>query len=171
MQLVMTKQRAKTSISAVVLATMLSACAATSDKYPSLAIRDFEAADPAQAGTASDPATALSPARIAQVEKALGVALEQSAAFNAKLQVVRPQVAAARGLGPSSNAWADAQIAYADLISHRSQTAIALADIDLILAEAASELVNVERLTAQQAEVAAKLADQDRALAQLRDQL
>lgn len=146
----------------------LSGCAASSEKYPSLAIRDFERAAENSVINESGSAPMLSAKLSAALQDARELAASRNADFNGALAGVRSKIAATRGSGPNSNAWGEAQIALADLSRHRSQTAVALGNIDMIVAEASADLVDVGHEQAIQSEVAAMLAQQDRALAQLR---
>ena len=154
-------------------AVILSGCAASSDKYPSLAIRDFErspqTAQPA-APVATTPAApvAISTATLASLNSARDRAQSQHAAFLAALPATRRKVAAARGAGPTSNGWAEAQVALADLISKRSQTALHLGDVDVLIADTAIATKGADYPRSIQNEVAAMLASQDRSIAQLK---
>jgi len=149
----------------------LSGCAASSDKYPSLAIRDFEKAAQGSEGAPLPSATTLSNSTESALQDARKVAARRHASFNSALPDVRSKVAAARRGGQTSNAWSIAQIAIADLTSYRSQTAIALGNIDAILAKASADLVDVSPHLPIQGEVTGMLEQQDRTLAQLRRSL
>ncbi|MEM8724961.1 MAG: hypothetical protein AAGE86_05495, partial [Pseudomonadota bacterium] len=80
-------------------------------------------------------------------------------------------VSGARGTSAESDARARALIALADLSSKRSNTAIALGDIDLLAAQGATEFATSNELEAAQTLVVDLLDQQDRALATLWEQL
>lgn len=154
-------------------AAILSGCAASSDKYPSLANRDFERSpqteEPA-ASAATTPAAsfAISSATLASLNSARGRAQSAHNTFLSALPAARSKVSAARGSGPNSNGWAEAQVALADLISKRSQTAIHLGDVDALIADTAIAAKGEDYPRSIQNEVAAMLASQDRSIAQLK---
>lgn len=153
-------------------AVILSGCAASSDKYPSLAIRDFERN--AETGETAPPAAIAPPApytvpssTLSALNAARDRAQSAHAAFLAALPATRRKVAAARGAGPTSNGWAEAQVALADLISKRSQTAVYLGNVDVLIADTAIAAKSADYPRSIQNEVAAMLASQDRSIAQL----
>jgi hypothetical protein len=96
-------------------------------------------------------------------------AMSEHAAFLAKEQAVGPIARAAAGQSIESTARARALVAMADLRSQRSATSAALAEIDLLVAEADSVLAPDPALVAVQAEITVLLARQDAAIAQLWD--
>lgn len=149
-------------------ALVLGGCAAGSDKYPSLAIRDFEQAGVAD--TAHDIAAppSLDAASVTKIRNARDTAQAEHAAFLSALPGVRRKISSTSGLGPNSNAWAEGQIALSTLVSHRNNTALALGNIDAILAEAAGDLINIENARAMQSEVATLVKAQDQALTRLK---
>lgn len=163
----MTSDSAKTVFIVGACALFLSGCAASSDKYPSLAIRDFEKTAESSEEASVRRASPLSDRLVSELQSARDVAMSGNAAFNSAVPGIRQKLAAARGEGPNSNAWSIAQIALADLSSQRSQTAIALGNIDAILAEASGNLVDIAPHRSIQSEVARILQQQDRTLAQL----
>ncbi|MEP2737249.1 MAG: hypothetical protein ABJP34_13240 [Erythrobacter sp.] len=168
----MTKKTRKFGLLFLAHTMVLGGCAASSDKYPSLAIRDFErspqtAENVAPAATPSQTFT-ISNSTLASLNQARGRAQSQHSAFLAALPATRRKVSAARGAGPTSDSWAEAQIALADLISKRSQTAIVLGDVDLLIVETAIAAKGADYPRAIQNEVSAMLASQDRSIAQLK---
>lgn len=159
-------------IAPLLLAAPLAACAAGSGNYPSLAIRDaervegsFESAAPVDTPPPPAPPSADLLGRLSQLQA------EATSAHQAFLEAApgaRQAVAAARGAAVESNAYADAQIALADLDSHRSRAAVALGDLDLLFAEAALAFELRAPIAEVRSEVAALIAQEDAVLAELR---
>ena len=116
-------------------AWLLGACASTADRYPSLAIRDVECVEGTfaspDASEVEQPASLATDTRerLAQLRSEAAASHE---AFVALVPGVRGKLTAARGAALDSNLWADAQIAYADLESAGSRTALALGEIDVL---------------------------------------
>ena len=77
-------------------------------------------------------------------------------------------VLAAQGTDTDSNAWAAAQIALAQLESQRSQSAIALATLDLHYADASLGFTAREAIDAVRSQVLSTLRQEDEVLARLR---
>lgn len=164
--------QARLRIAPLLLAAPLAACAAGSADYPSLAIRDaervegsFEPAAPAEAPPPPAPPSADLLGRLSQLQA------QASSAHRAFLEAApgaRRAVFAARGAAVESNAYADAQIALADLDSHRSRTAVALGDLDLLFAEATLAFELRAPIAEVRSEVAALIAREDAVLAELR---
>ena len=73
------------------------------------------------------------------------------------------------GAEVSSDDWAAAQIAMADLDSLRSITAIALADLDLLYADATLAFEQRQILAQAREEVTGYLREEDATLAELRN--
>ncbi len=153
-------------------ALMLSACVGSGEQYPSLAVRDAErvsgAFNPA-IGTRSAPVT--DPALLAGLPAIEARAQTAYDEFVAAVPGAQRALSAAQGASASSNAWAAAQISLADLDSQRSQTAIALADIDLIYAEASIELAMAFEIAELRAKIDAQVSAQDQILDQLRQMI
>lgn len=153
-------------------ALALAACASNNTDYPSLAIRDaervegtFEAASPA-ALPQPDPVAEGTLGQLAQLREA---ARNAHNAFTSAVPEARRLVAAARGAGTSSDRWAAAQVALADLDSSRSQATIALGDLDLLFVDATLDYTQRDEIAATRDEVAGLIARQDRILAELRN--
>lgn len=154
----------KTAVLAVCLAG-LAACAGNRDAYPSLALRPFESAPPAEAEASAAPnRTAVSPARLAELR---GAAAAAHSAFLAREDEAARLARAAAGQPFESSARSAAMIALADLDAQRGKTAGALAALDELAAAAAGALSPDPALVAAQGEVAATLASEDRTIAQL----
>jgi hypothetical protein len=150
------------------IACLLGACSANPDRYPSLAVRDAERVT----GT-FDPAQRPAPEPVAPVADAitLDALVARADAAHKRFLDSAPGttrlVESSQGLGPESNEWSRAQTALADLQSHRSDAAIALGDIDLLAAEAATTFAPREEIAAAQAKVSAWVDEQDRTLTRL----
>jgi hypothetical protein len=170
----MTKKTRQFAVYSLLPAVLVAGCAASSDKYPSLAIRDFEreaAAAPSAPTQSAAPVAAtpaISSATMAALNRARDRAARENAAFLSALPRVRSAVAAARGSGPGSDRWSEAQVSLADLISRRSETAVVLGDVDLLIADAAITAKGAPYPRDIQSEVAGMLARQDQAIAQLK---
>lgn len=147
------------------IACLLGACAGDPDRYPSLAVRDAERIT----GT-FNPAERPAPEPVAPVTDASTLAslVAQANAAHKRFLDSAPGttrlVEATQRLGPESNEWARAQIALADLQSHRSDAAIALGNIDLLAAEAATTFAPTEEIAAAQAQVSAWVDELDKVL-------
>lgn len=155
---------------AVSLIVATSACASSSQSYPSLEIREFER----ETGTLGTPdsgaanAPGLAPVSLSDLAALKTQAETAHAAFVAAVPTARQKVASAVGAAPASNAWGDAQIALADLDAKRSLTAIALGDLDLLYAQQAIALNAVTDVDAVRTAVTAMLRAEDSLLAELR---
>ncbi len=130
----------------------LAGCATPATEFPSLAIRDSERVSGTIAVPAPQPVIAPAPAALAQLDQIIARVREGHQAFTAGTAAARGSVAAARGAASGSDTWSAAQIAVANLESHRSQVMIALADLDRRYVDAAVDGADVTRLTAAQAE-------------------
>ena len=151
----------------------VAACASASGDYPSLAIRDAERAR----GTIDAPQPEPTPPPAPKVVSA--DVLERIAAYRAEAVVAhrafvnaapaaRRAVAAGAGAARASDAWAAAQVALADLESHRSLTAVPLADLDALYAEQATGFDPVAEVAEARDAVVALVVEQDAELANLR---
>lgn len=153
----------------LMLAAVLSACAAGQDTYPSLAMRPFETGD-APVATVEPLATPIRPAtpasRLAELRAA---AASANSAFSAREADAARLARAAAGQPFESDARAAAIVAMADLDSKRAATAGTLATLDGLAAEAAGALSPDPSVVAAQGEVAALLARQDAQIARLWD--
>jgi len=148
-------------------ATLLSACAASGDQYPTLEIREaervsgtFEVAPPvAPASLGSDIAASLP-----QVEAAARAA---HAKFLSAVPNTQRLIEAARGTSAESNDWAAAEIALADLLSLRGETAVSLAELDLKYADATLRFEQRDAVGNAVRVVARLIAEEDRILAEI----
>ncbi len=153
---------------------LLAACAGSGDQYPSLAIRDAERVtgqfNPSSAGDGTSHSTRPSVAA-GDISRIVDQARESHRNFVAAQPSASRLVSGARGSGSESEARAQALVALADLSSKRSDTVIALADLDLMAAGAATEFSSTQSLGAAQRLVLEFVNAQDAALAQLWEQM
>ncbi|MEP3049993.1 MAG: hypothetical protein ABJP48_03140 [Erythrobacter sp.] len=164
------KSKPKTTVAlSGIAACLLGGCVGSGDKYPSLEIRDAEritfAANPASQPDQGEVAP------LAQMTADLPSILDRARAggqaFDAAVPSARSAVLAARGTTPDNNNWARAQIALADLATHRTQVAIALSDADLLYAKAISESYRRGEIETLRQTIEAQLNAHDRVLAEL----
>ncbi|MEL6529056.1 MAG: hypothetical protein AAFQ27_03790 [Pseudomonadota bacterium] len=150
-------------------ALLLAACAGSSDKYPSLAVRDVERLQGQFTPTTPDP----EPIRPIVSEDQLVALVMQ--ARDAEQRFRKASIPAmvlagtARDQSMESSARQQALVALADLSTIRSDTAIALAELDLLRAEAKTNLAPTDRIEAAMTEVVAILEGQDGTLAGIYD--
>lgn len=146
----------------VALGCALGACAA-SDKYPSLALRDAERASgtmqPAEPEPYVPPATPA--AVLGRLEHLAAEADSANRAFVAETPRARSTIAAARGIGPGAESWAQAQVALAGLESTRGRAMVALADLDRLYVDAAVEGTELERIAATRDRVSTQVDEQN----------
>lgn len=164
----------KISLTAILImaGVSLGGCAGASDKYASLAMRDFEKADPAQYESDDTVvAPSISTEGLAVVRGLVANAQSAHQRFMSAAPGARQAVNAAIGAGVTENRWASAQVALADLDSLRSQAAIPLGDLDRIFVEASVELAEAEEVSSARQEVVSMIEQEDRLLADLRGKL
>lgn len=155
----------------------LSACAAASGDYPSLAIRDAERPrGTLEAPVADEPAAPL-PAQVVSADILQRITSLRADANSAHQQFLRSAPAARRavsagaGAPRASDAWAGAQVALADLETQRSKTAIPLADLDALYASQATAFAPMAEIAGARDAVEALVAEEDRVLASLRSRI
>lgn len=162
---------------ALVLALGLGACQSASGDYPSLAIRDieraegrFETVETPQLDVPEVPTglTGPLPERLAALSQSARAAHER---FLAAQPEASRLTAAASGASIGSDAWASAEVALSDLDSIRSDTAIALADLDILAIAASVQSEERTAIDATRAEVLALIAQEDDALRDLRGRM
>ena len=130
-------KRSLTGLCAAAIALTVSACAADTMNYPSLARRPGERAVDRAAPPAPLPATAATDSALAARLAALvDQAREAHARFGLRRDRAERAISAGGGSAPGSDPWATASIALADLESARSDAMIALADLDQLYAAA-----------------------------------
>lgn len=142
---------------------ILSACAGSGDRYPSLAIRDAErrvsVAEP------TEPPAPVAPVASAQeISAIVAEAREANAAFREAQPGVRRLAEAARGLDFESNAYSNATAAVATLSALRGQTVSALGRLDELETEAAAIFAPTEDIRSAQAEIEGMVIEQSAAL-------
>jgi len=151
-------------------ALALSACAASSDRYPSLAIRDAERVEGTFEPDAGDAAAPAPSPPSAELVARLGQLREQAASAHREFLSAVPgaeRLAAAAGaLG--SDSWASAQVALADLDSARSKAAVPLGDLDILFVDATLAADQREAIATTRAEVVRLVSEEDAVLARLR---
>lgn len=170
--------RAMRSLPALAVIISLTACANTGDtRFPSLATRPGERVSgtltPAPA-PAKPPATAATGSRLSSLKASALAAHRRFGELRARAEQLS---AAARGAGVASEAWSVAQVALAELEAARSETAVALADLDSLYINAANEAVptagsgDLDAIGAAREEVSAWIGADDAILASLRSRL
>ncbi|PNU04694.1 hypothetical protein [Novosphingobium guangzhouense] len=171
--------RAKARLLVLFLPLGMAACAA-SGSYPSLAVRDVErargSAAPA-AGEAQGTAPALPPAS-ADLQTRLAGLVKVAEEADRRFQSNRPaaQRAAAAAGSTSSDSWSTASVALARLESSRSSGMTALAELDVLYADARNrapldESPEVKAIADARTQVAGLLDAQDKVIASLASRL
>ena len=173
-------KRIRHAFPALVASLALAACATVDEgDYPSLAKRDAERLTgrllPAGATGAQPEAQVVSPppqALLTRLESLVGSARTAHGTFESRLGTARRSVGAARGAARASDAWINAQVALSSLQSARSDTMIALADLDLLVAQEwlerdTQDMAAIEAARAARDTVAGWADEEDRAIASL----
>lgn len=148
---------------ALLLLPFLAACASPGEEYPSLALREaeratgsFEPAPPEPYVPPPPPAAVLD-----RLDALAAEAARAHRAFLAEAPAARRAVAAAGNADVGSDGWARASVAVADLESARSQAMIALADLDRLMVDAATEGEALDRIAAVRDAVIAQVDEQN----------
>ena len=97
-------------------------------RFPTVTVPDIDQVREIEAAPAGDIS--------ARLDAVNARAAKASAAFDVSLAAARASALAATGSQIESDEWAEAQIRLADLASHHSEGRMALADLDVIAAEA-----------------------------------
>ncbi len=156
------------------LAASLGACTSADGRYPSLATRDVERVEGQFEPVPADPIdvpevpTELPQGLAPRLDSLLADAREAHAEFTRAAPVASSRVQAARGASRDSNAFAAAEVALSDLDSTRSQTAIALGDLDTLYVAASIQYEDRSAIDAAREQVIALVREQDAVLARLR---
>lgn len=151
---------------------LIAGCAGSDDKYPSLAVRDVERAQGQFSPVASETAAPIRPVASAQDLDSL---IER--ALNAHRRFSQAEISAAvivgmgRDADIGSNRRQEAQLALANLIAIRSDTAVALADLDLLAAKAETTFAPIEEINIARSKVETLIAGQDGTIAGLSEVL
>lgn len=156
----------------------LTACANTGDtRFPSLATRPGERVGGTLAPAprpAPPPATAATGNRLADLRASALTAHRRFGELRGRAEQLS---AAARGAAIASEVWSVAQVALAELESARSQTAVALADLDSLYIAAAAAAVptagsgDLDAIGAARAEVTGWVTEDDAMLSSLKSRL
>jgi hypothetical protein len=148
---------------ALLLVSLLAACATTEGEYPSLALRDAERAtgsfEPVTAEPYIPPPTPA--AVVGRLDQLAAEAASAHRAFIAEAPGVRSAVAAARGAAEGDESWSLAQVAVAGLEASRSRAMIALADLDRLYVDASLGGEELTRIAAARDTVAAQVDEQN----------
>ncbi|MXO66902.1 hypothetical protein [Altericroceibacterium endophyticum] len=150
-------------ISVGLLYTMLAACA-SSGTYPDLAIRDAERVSGTMQPPAAEPY--IPPPPPAEIVDRIAQLRGEAAAAHERFLSLAPQVqrivAANSSARTGSDGWTDAQVALANMASHRSSTMVFLADLDRIYVDAAVNAEQLNRIDSVREEVIAMVAAEDK---------
>jgi len=157
-------------VTALILPTMLllQACS-TRDGYPSLAIRDSERVNMSMAAPEASlftPAPAPQ-AMIDTLDLLAANAVAANGRFLAATGGVEASVEQAAGSAIGSEEWAVAQVEIAGLESLRSDTMLALADIDRIFVASVVDGAEFDAAAKTRNEIALMIAEQDRVISSL----
>lgn len=158
----------------VLTALSLTACAADTANYPSLARRPAERwSENAPAPAPSTPASpaALDPKTLDRIDSLLGQARSADASFRQHVERTRSLVGAAAGAAVASEAWAVATVAVSDLESSRSQAMIALADLDTLYAAQTVMGGATAPIKAARDQVIAMVSEEDAVLSAIKGKL
>lgn len=167
------------AVPVTLIAATLSACAADTSQYPSLARRDAERmTGSAPVATPTEPVPAIPapppadlPGRLAAIDAA---AAKSHALFLDRAGVARARARAAAGAALGTTAWSEAEVALSSLESARSDTMFALADLDSMLALGAVSQADtgvnagLPEIAAMRDRIAGLVAAEDAVLAEVR---
>lgn len=162
-------QTKKHLVALAILPPLLAGCAASSEDFPSLAIRESERVtgtfQPAPGVPwVSPPAPAEALSRLGSLEAQARTA---HSAFLAQADDTRGTIAAGRGAEEGSEAWVNAQLALADLQSTRAPALIAMAELDRIYVNVLTQAAEVEEIAATRTTVLAMVEAEDRLIREL----
>ena len=163
----------RNGIAGLIAVAMLGGCAANSDRYPSLAIRDFERVqgsfEVAGEAEAFDPPAPANPSAVAQAADLVAVARLAHQEFIDLVPSATEKLLIAESLGPEDYEWTEGQLTLAKLDIQRGKVAILLGDLDLMFANASlsyEELGQIEeardivrQLVAQEDEILSSLIE------------
>lgn len=151
-----------------VAALALTGCAGESSRYPSLDIRPAERVQ----GTLIPVVPSPRPSPAPVDGQLIANIADRAAAAHTGFLAAAPEATAiarnAQGAEVGSAAWAEAQVALADLDSSRSQTAISLGELDILYVDSRLANNSLEAIDEARKTVLAMLAEEDRILADLR---
>ena len=158
-----------TRLALIALMALPSACARSDSRYPSLAMRPFEAALP-EAATPEpqpDPASIRPLADPAQLAALVERASQADRAFAGKEPAAAVLARAAAGQPIESEPRARALVAMADLAAERGATSAVLADLETLAATSAASLAPEQEIETARRKVLALVTRQDAAMARL----
>lgn len=156
---------------AALVGLSLAGCAAADGRYPSLAVRDAERVQATIDPAPSDQPVVFAVSNLEALDAPFKRAGDAHARFTAMQPEVRALVAASRGLGPENDRRARALVGFAALTSLRSQTALALSELDLLEVNAATGFENARAIRDFQNAVLTMITQQDAALDSLNEAL
>jgi hypothetical protein len=157
------------SLATLAMLLTLSACAADTTNYPSLARRDAEKSTNAASPAPAPAAMPIGAELLARLTVMVDQARTAHEAFVSRTEKAERTVAASAGIG--SDSWGTATVALADLESARSDAMIALADLDELYAQARVAGVDAAAITKARDQVIALVGEEDRVLATLRSRM
>jgi len=154
-------------------AIMLAGCATDSELYPSLSVRDEERVSGVFEPVQTEPyvAAALSGDVLDQVAALRTNAATAHRNVLAAAESARGPLAGARDSEIGGEEWSVASRALADVEARRSETMIALADLDRLYVAAQTDGSQSDAIVAALSEVNTLVLEEDRLIAALRAQL
>ena len=158
-------------------ALLVAGCAASSDRYPSLAVRDVERAegtfDPVPGPQLDVPEVEVDvgPDLGAGLTSLVADAQAAHTAFTDAVPAAVRSVRAASGSSIGSDSWAAAQVALADLDSARSNAAIVLGELDTLYTAATVQAEDATAIVEARNTVIALVSEEDSVLERLRAQV
>lgn len=149
----------------------LAGCAGADGRYPSLAVRDAERVQGTLTPTNDEPEISSQAPQIEAIEAIIGQAQSAHASFSAQKGEVSALVMSARGFSIEDDRHARALTGLAQLTSLRGQTALALSQLDLMEAKAATGFKRTQDIRALQNAILRMIAEQDATLETLSETL
>ena len=150
---------------------MLGGCAANSDRYPSLAIRDFERVqgtfEVAGEVEAFDPPAPANPSAVAQSADIVGEAMLAHQEFIDLVPSATEKLLVAESMGPEDYEWTEGQLTLAELDIQRSKVAILLSNLDLMFADASLSYEELGQIEEARETVRQLVAEEDAILSSL----
>ena len=150
---------------------MLGGCAANSDRYPSLAIRDFERVqgtfEVAGEVEAFDPPAPANPSAVAQAANLVAEARMAHQEFIDLVPLAGEKLRASESMGPEDYEWTEGQLTLAALDIQRSKVAILLGDLDLMFADASLSYEELGQIEEARETVRQLVAEEDTILSSL----
>ncbi len=140
---------------------LLAACSAPSQEYPTLAVRDIERTGGTMEVEPAPPPAPPPASTLSSLDDLAQAARAAHSQFLAAAPRARSVVASAAGAARGSERWSQAQVAIADLEAQRSQTMIALADLDRIFVAAATSGQATDSISAVRGEIDALVEEQN----------